>query len=74
VPVIVRPFSEVGRIEAMLVENLQRADLQPVDEARAYLDDQDGRLVLVRDDDPDDAQRPVASDWDRFADSPVRDH
>lgn len=36
VPVIVRELDEKGRIEAMLVENLQRADLSPVEEAMGY--------------------------------------
>jgi hypothetical protein len=35
------------------------------------LDDQDRRLVLVRDDDRDDAQHPAAPERDRVADAPV---
>jgi ParB/RepB/Spo0J family partition protein len=36
VPVIVRDLDETQQQEAMLVENLQREDLSPVEEARAY--------------------------------------
>ena len=36
VPVIVRTFDERARIEAMLVENLMRADLSPLEEATGY--------------------------------------
>lgn len=34
VPCIVRTFTEQARIEAMVIENLQRSDLTPFDEAR----------------------------------------
>jgi ParB/RepB/Spo0J family partition protein len=40
VPAIVRDLTPAEVIEAMLVENLQRAEITPVEEARAY-----GRLV-----------------------------
>jgi ParB-like chromosome segregation protein Spo0J len=36
VPVILRPMDEEQRVEAMLVENLQREDLTPLEEASAY--------------------------------------
>lgn len=36
VPVVVRVMSEAEILSAMLVENLQRADLTPVQEARSY--------------------------------------
>ena len=35
-PVIVNPFSEQEQLEIMLVENLQREDLSPIEEAKAY--------------------------------------
>lgn len=37
VPVVVREFNDQQRIEAMLVENLQREDLTPIEEARTFL-------------------------------------
>ena len=36
VPAIVRPFTEQERLEAMIVENLQRASLTPLEEAKAF--------------------------------------
>ncbi|MDE0532076.1 MAG: ParB/RepB/Spo0J family partition protein [Albidovulum sp.] len=36
VPVIVRKFSDSEALQVALVENLQRAELSPLDEARAY--------------------------------------
>jgi ParB family chromosome partitioning protein len=36
VPVILRTMDEQQRIEAMLVENLDRTDISPLDEARGY--------------------------------------
>jgi ParB family chromosome partitioning protein len=36
VPVIIRDTPEAERLELALVENLQRADLDPIEEARAY--------------------------------------
>lgn len=36
VPVIVRSFSEQERLEIALIENIQREDLNPMEEARAY--------------------------------------
>lgn len=36
VPCVIRDLSEVEVLEAMLVENLQRADITPVEEAKAY--------------------------------------
>jgi ParB family chromosome partitioning protein len=35
-PVLVRSYSEVKRMEVALVENIQRVDLNPVEEAMAY--------------------------------------
>jgi ParB family chromosome partitioning protein len=36
VPVIIRETSEQGRLELALIENLQRADLSPIETAEAY--------------------------------------
>ena len=36
VPVIIKDFSDQETLEAALVENIQRSDLSPVEEARAY--------------------------------------
>jgi ParB/RepB/Spo0J family partition protein len=36
VPVLVRRFTEQERLEAMLVENLQRSELAPIEEATAF--------------------------------------
>lgn len=36
VPVIIRSFSEEEKLEIALIENVQREDLNPLDEARAY--------------------------------------
>jgi len=36
VPVIVRNFSEEEKLEIALIENIQREDLNPIEEARAY--------------------------------------
>ncbi len=36
IPVIVRPYEDQASLLAALVENVQRSDLNPVDEARAY--------------------------------------
>ena len=36
IPVLVRHLSELQRIEVALIENIQREDLNPVDEAAAY--------------------------------------
>ena len=36
VPAIVRDVDEIGALELALVENLQREDLNPIDEARGY--------------------------------------
>lgn len=36
VPVILRSFNELQRLEVSLIENIQRADLNAVEEARAY--------------------------------------
>lgn len=36
VPVIVRPFSDVEALEVGLIENLQRQDLSPIEEAEGY--------------------------------------
>ncbi len=37
VPVIVRKFSEEEKLEIALIENIQREDLNPIEEAHAYL-------------------------------------
>jgi len=36
IPVLVRSFTEESRMEIALIENIQRADLKPMEEARAY--------------------------------------
>ncbi|MCD8300766.1 MAG: ParB/RepB/Spo0J family partition protein [Clostridiales bacterium] len=36
VPVIIRDFSDQERMEISLIENIQREDLNPIEEARAY--------------------------------------
>lgn len=36
VPCIIRSFSDLQRMEVSLIENIQREDLNPVEEARAY--------------------------------------
>ena len=36
VPVIVREFSELEVLEVAIIENIQRSDLNPIDEARGY--------------------------------------
>lgn len=36
IPVLVRTFSGESRMEIALIENIQRADLKPMEEARAY--------------------------------------
>jgi len=36
VPVLVRAFSDESRMEIALIENIQRSDLKPMEEARAY--------------------------------------
>jgi ParB family chromosome partitioning protein len=38
VPVILRKYSEEKRMEVALIENVQRADLNPIEEASAYRD------------------------------------
>jgi ParB family transcriptional regulator, chromosome partitioning protein len=37
IPVIVRSFSDEAKLEIALVENVQREDLNPIEEAQAYL-------------------------------------
>lgn len=38
VPVVVREVDENDRLELALIENIQRADLNPIEEAKAYFD------------------------------------
>ena len=42
VPVLVRKFSDEERIEVALIENIQRQDLSPIEEANAYRSLMDG--------------------------------
>lgn len=44
VPVVIRAIDEEDRLELALVENIQRADLNPIEEALAYRD-----LIRIRD-------------------------
>ena len=37
-PVVVRDIDEEDRLELALIENIQRADLNPIEEAKAYFD------------------------------------
>ncbi|NLO60227.1 MAG: ParB/RepB/Spo0J family partition protein [Spirochaetales bacterium] len=37
VPVIIKSFSEIQRLEASLIENIQRENLNPIEEAKAYI-------------------------------------
>src|SRR6266542_1869228 len=50
VPVIVRALSAIAQIEIQLTENLQRSDLSPIEEARAYshLLDAGGTVAIRR--------------------------
>lgn len=43
VPVVVRSFGADERLEIALIENIQREDLTPIEEARAYRELMDGR-------------------------------
>jgi ParB family transcriptional regulator, chromosome partitioning protein len=36
VPVIVRKFTEEKKLEISIIENIQREDLNPIEEAQAY--------------------------------------
>ena len=37
VPVIIKSFSEIQRLEASLIENIQRENLNPIEEAKSYI-------------------------------------
>jgi ParB family chromosome partitioning protein len=52
VPAVIREFTEPERVAAMIIENVQRSDLTPLEEASAY-----ARLLEV---DPDATQRDLA--------------
>lgn len=65
VPITVRPFSDLDALEIQLIENLQREDLDPFEEARGYR-----KLLDLRDDGK--AVHTIATIHERTGKAPSR--